>query len=120
MSASRAVVPGASASRAAAPVAGAAVGFLGVLPRAVSAMATSRSVVQKAEVITGCPGFFRARALRRRFNGVGAASGDVAQSSARDIVPDDRPLEPDPWGHELDLRRRLVLLLKRPDSGESY
>ena len=48
-----------------------------------------------------------------------AASGDVAQSSARDVVPDDRPLGPDHRGHELDYRRSLVLLLKRQGPGES-
>ena len=112
------MVPGAPASRAAAPVAGAAVGFLGVLPRAVAAGATTRSVVQKTEIVAGCPKYFRARALRRRFDGVGAASGDVAQSSARDVTPDDHPLGPDHWGHEFDLRWRLVLLLKRQGPGE--
>ena len=112
------MVPGTSASRAAAPVAGAAVGFLGVLPRPVSAVASSRSVVQKAEVVAGCPRFFRARALGRRFDGVSAAGGDVAQSSARDVVPDDCPPGPDHRGHELDFRRRLVLLLKRQGPGE--
>ena len=89
-----------------------------MLPRADSAVASSRSVVQKAVVVAGCPGAFRARALGRRFDGVDAAIDDVAQSSARDVVPDDRPLGPDHRGHGLDFRRRLVLLLKRQGSGE--
>ena len=58
------------------------------------------------------------RALGRRFDGADAASDDVAQSSARDVVPDDRPLGPDHRGHGLDFRRRLVLLLKRQGPGE--
>ena len=49
---------------------------------------------------------------------MGTASGDVAQSSVRNLVPDDRPPGPDHRGHELDLRRRLVLLLKRQGPGE--
>ena len=55
VSASLAMVPSTSASRAATPVAGAVVGFLGVLQRAVSAMASSRSVIQKAVVFAGSP-----------------------------------------------------------------
>ena len=43
---------------------------------------------------------------------MGAASGDVVQSSDRDIVLDARPLGPDYRGHEVDFRRRLVLLLR--------
>ena len=49
---------------------------------------------------------------------MGAASGDVAQFPAGDVVPDDRSLGPDHRGHELDFRRRLVLLLKRQGPGE--
>ena len=49
---------------------------------------------------------------------MGAASGDVVQSSARDVVPDDRPLGPDYRGREVDSRRRLVLLLNRQGPGE--
>ena len=49
---------------------------------------------------------------------MGAASGDVVQPSARDVVPDDRPLGPDCRGREVNFRRRLVLLLKRRGPGE--
>ena len=72
----------------------------------------------KAVVVAGCPGFFRSRALGRRFDGFDAASDDVAQSSACDVVPDDRPLRPDHRGHGLDFRRRLGLFLKRQGPGE--
>ena len=58
------------------------------------------------------------RALGRRCHGVGAASGDVVQSSARDVVPDDRPLGPHYRGREVEFRRRLVLLLNRQGPGE--
>ena len=86
---------------------------------AVSAVTFSRSVVlKKTVVVAGCPGFFRARALDRRFDGVGAASGDVVQSPARDVVPDDRSLGPDYRGREVEFRRRLVLLLNRQGPGE--
>ena len=40
------------------------------------------------------------------------------QSPARDVVPDDRLLGPDYRGREVDLRRRLVLLLNRQGPGE--
>ena len=99
------MVPSTSAFRATAPVAGATVGVLGVLPRAVSAVASSRSVIQKAVVVAGCPEVFRARALG---------------SSAGDVVPDDLSLEPDHRGHEFDFRWRLVLFLKRQGPGESH
>ena len=49
---------------------------------------------------------------------MGTASGDVVKSSARDIVPDDRPLGPDYRGRGVDFRRRLVLLLNRQGPGE--
>ena len=49
---------------------------------------------------------------------MGAASGDVVQSFARDVVPDDRPLGPDYRGRKVDFRRRLVLLLNRQGPGE--
>ena len=49
---------------------------------------------------------------------MGAASGDVVQSSARDVVPDDRPLGPDYRGREVDFRRCPVLLLNRQGPGE--
>ena len=49
---------------------------------------------------------------------MGAVSGDVVQSSAGDVVPDDRPPGPDHRGHELDFRGRLVLLRKRQGPGE--
>ena len=49
---------------------------------------------------------------------MGAASGDVVQSSARDVVPDDRPLGPDYRRRKVDFRRPLVLLLNRQGPGE--
>ena len=49
---------------------------------------------------------------------MGTASGDVVKSSARDIVPDDRPLGPGYRGRGVDFRRRLVLLLNRQGPGE--
>ena len=70
----------------------------------------SSPVCNFAIVVADCPGFFRVRALGRRFDGVGAASGDVVQSSTRDVVPDDRLLGPDYRGREVDFRLRLVLL----------
>ena len=78
----------------------------------------SSPVCNFAVVVAGCPEFFRARALGRRFDGVGAASGDVVQSSTRDVVPGDRSLGPDYRGREVDFRRRLVLLLNRQGPGE--
>ena len=78
----------------------------------------SSPVCDFAVVVADCPGFFRARALGRRFYGVGAASGDVVQSSTRDVAPDDRSLGPDYRGREVDFRRRLVLLLNRQGPGE--
>ena len=48
---------------------------------------------------------------------MGAASKDVDQSSARNVVPDDYPLGPDYRGREVNFRRRLVLLLKRQGPG---
>ena len=88
---------------------------------AVLAVTFSRSVTppqKQTVVVAGCPGFFRARTLGRRFDGVGAASGDVVQSLARDVVPDDRSLGPDYRGREVNFRRRLVLLLNRQGPGE--
>ena len=78
----------------------------------------SSPVCKFAIVVAGCPRFFRARALGRRFDGVGAASGDVVQSSTRDVVPDDHSLGPNYRGREVDFRRRLVLLLNRQGPGE--
>ena len=74
----------------------------------------SSPVCNFAVVVAGCPVFFRARAFGRRFDGVGAASGDVVQSSTRDVVPDDRSLGPDFRGREIDFRGRLVLLPPGP------
>ena len=78
----------------------------------------SSPVCNFAVVVAGCPAFFRAKAFGRRFDGVGAASGDVVQSSTRDVVPDDRSLGPDFRGRGIDFRGRLVLLLNRQGPGE--
>ena len=96
-----------------------------VIAHAVTTMSSnSKTFIDKsspvcnfAVVITGCPEFFRARALGQRFDGVGAPSGDVVQSSTRDVVPDDRSLGPDYRGREVDFRRCLVLLLNRQGPG---
>ena len=73
---------------------------------------------KKTVVVSGCPGFFRVRALGRRFDGLGAASENVVQSSSRDVVSDDYQLWPDYRGREVDFRRRLVLLLNCQGPGE--